>query len=190
MSLGARGQLGKDVVLTPHKGLRVARQYVVPDDPQTPGQVTQRSYMADAVAEFHAVVYTTLDIDAWNRLAALSSKSMTGFNRMCRAYMDEARQSNTWERIHAVLFNPPEFANVPVFVTKATGGNAPTLRWGTSKTWMPNSAVMIDIGGDSWINDVVTTIPSTVYYFTIDVGATGVDLGRVGLYYFRSIATL
>jgi len=54
MSLGASGALGKALVFFPWKGLDVVREYVVPANPRTAGQTTQRGYLADAVDFIHA----------------------------------------------------------------------------------------------------------------------------------------
>ncbi|MBA7534040.1 hypothetical protein ES705_26286 [subsurface metagenome] len=54
LSLGASGQLGKAIVYFPWKGLDLAREYVVPSNPRTTAQNTQRGYVIAAVAAIHA----------------------------------------------------------------------------------------------------------------------------------------
>ena len=54
LSLGASGQIGKSIVFFPWKGLDVAREYVVPANPQTTLQITQRTYFENAVNDIHA----------------------------------------------------------------------------------------------------------------------------------------
>ncbi|KKM06256.1 hypothetical protein LCGC14_1745880, partial [marine sediment metagenome] len=44
-SLGASGQIAKALVYFPWKGLNLVREHVVPSNPNTTGQVTQRGYM-------------------------------------------------------------------------------------------------------------------------------------------------
>ncbi|GAH56681.1 unnamed protein product, partial [marine sediment metagenome] len=54
MSLGASGQLGKALVFFPWKGLNVVREYVVPANPDTDLQGTQRGYLTTMVDAIHA----------------------------------------------------------------------------------------------------------------------------------------
>ncbi|GAI58010.1 unnamed protein product, partial [marine sediment metagenome] len=53
-SLGASQQLGKALVFFNWKGLNVVREYVVPSNPDTIPQQTQRNYLRNAVARIHA----------------------------------------------------------------------------------------------------------------------------------------
>ncbi|GAI66183.1 unnamed protein product, partial [marine sediment metagenome] len=55
MSLGASGQLGKSLVFFGWKGLDVVREYVIPSNPQTDLQTTQRDYLTEIVTRLHTV---------------------------------------------------------------------------------------------------------------------------------------
>lgn len=93
-SLGATQQLGKTLVYFGWKGLNVVREYVVPSNPKTPGQVTQRSYMTDAVAFIHTnqgEASHPLDAEDTIALALLGStlgKVMTWFNTQVKLIVD------------------------------------------------------------------------------------------------------
>jgi len=94
MSLAASGQLAKTLVFFGWKGLNVAREYVVPSNPKTAGQTTQRGYMTEAVALVHAAQAedtNPLDSDdqvAYSALAQAKGKIMTWFNQVCKLYVD------------------------------------------------------------------------------------------------------
>ena len=51
---GASGKLGNALVYFGWKGLNVVREYVIPANPRTTAQVTQRGYLTGAVAKVHA----------------------------------------------------------------------------------------------------------------------------------------
>ncbi|GAI80781.1 unnamed protein product, partial [marine sediment metagenome] len=54
LSFGASGAIAKAVVYFPWKGLNVAREYVIPANPKTTLQTTQRGYLSAAVDAIHA----------------------------------------------------------------------------------------------------------------------------------------
>ena len=187
-SLKASGQLGKTLVAFPWKGLNCLRTYVIPANPKTSGQVTQRGYFTNSVAEWHGAAYNALDVGAWNRLAGIAADIMSGFNRMIRSFVDEAILGNTWERLYQAIVSAVLATSFDVSIKKASAGNAPTLYWGTSKTHMPNSLAMTDMTGDLWSATASVLTANTLYYFYIDVGATGVDYARTGIYSQRTTA--
>ena len=94
MSLGASQQLGKALVFFPWKGLNVVREYVVPSNPKTAAQTTQRGYVTDGVAMVHtaqARAGSPLDSDdqvAYSALASAKGKIMTWFNQAIKLWVD------------------------------------------------------------------------------------------------------
>lgn len=186
MSLGAAGQLGKSIVFFPWKGLDCVREYVIPSNPNTTAQQTQRAYMTAAVAAFHAALYTALDMTGWNRLAGVLAGAMSGFNAMIRYHIAEDKAGGTWEEVKDMLTSGVGAAGFGVQVDKVSGGNAPTVHYGTTKTFMPNTSVMADQGGNVWAVALAGLSGDTLYYFYIDCGAAGVDYGRTGIYQQRT----
>lgn len=93
MSLGAAGQLGKALVFFPWKGLDVVREYIIPSNPQTTLQTTQRGYMTAVVAaihaaEGHATPMTSVDQMAYSAWAQAKGKIMTWFNACVKINID------------------------------------------------------------------------------------------------------
>ncbi len=187
-SLGASGQLGKALVFFPWKGLNCVREHVVPANPKSDDQIAQRALMTAAVLEYHGALYSATDMTAWARLAGTIKASMTGFNAMVRAHVKEAILTNTWERIYNVFNVIPGAATLSIDVKKASAGNAPTVRYGTRPTFMPDTQAMGDQGGDVWRGEIAGLAADTLYYFTIDVGASAADFGRLGIYTQRTLA--
>lgn len=188
LSMEARGQLAKQVVHFPWKGINAVREYVIPANPKTQGQRDQRTHLTAAVTEWHAAAYTAADATAWNRLAGIAAKIMSGFNRMVQEHVKEAISGNTWERMTNVFTDGVLSTGFNVMVTKTGGGNAPTCRYGVRKTHFPDTVAMADQGGDVWAVTLAALTPNTLFYFTIDIGATGTDWGRVGIYQQRTLA--
>jgi len=188
-SFTARGALAKALVYFPWKGINCVRQYVIPTNPQTDLQTSQRNKLTAAVTAFHAASYTTLDLSAWTRFAGTLAKVMTGFNAMCRAHINEAVAGGTWEAMSDVRASAVVTTGFNVDISKASGGNAPVLRWGTRATYMPNNVSMGDLTGDEWEEDVTGMEADTDVYYTVDVGAAGTDFGRVGIYKQRTAAS-
>lgn len=80
MSFGASGQLGKTLVLGSWKGVNTARQYVIPSNPRSVGQLAQRALMTSVVNAWRNPLLTALVKAAWNKLAAAKSAAISGFN--------------------------------------------------------------------------------------------------------------
>lgn len=95
LSLGASGAIGKSIVFFPWKGLDVAREYVIPSNPQTDAQNTQRGYMKACVILIHycqglaANPLVEADTMAYALLGSLQPTPRTWFNTICRQWMKQ-----------------------------------------------------------------------------------------------------
>lgn len=93
-SLGASGALGKALVFFPWKGLDVAREYVVPSNPKTAAQTTQRGYMTVVVDHIHtAMGRATLPLGEVDKMAyalwaSVVKPATTWFNQAVKNYLD------------------------------------------------------------------------------------------------------
>lgn len=87
LSLGAAGALGKTLVFSTWKGLKTAREYVVPANPQSADQTTQRNLFSDAVNAWRNYVTSAVERTAWNRSALASGKPQSGFNAAMSAML-------------------------------------------------------------------------------------------------------
>jgi len=97
LSLGASGAIGKSLVFFGWKGLDVVREYVVPANPKSDDQITQRAYMKIMVPAVHtaqalaANPLNTGDYAAYSALAAKLGRVMTWFNMICKLAFDGMR---------------------------------------------------------------------------------------------------
>lgn len=93
-SLGASQQLGKTLVYFGWKGLDVVREYVIPSNPRTAAQTTQRGYVTAAVAAVHAAqalasnALDAADISAYALLASVVKAATTWFNQVVKLWID------------------------------------------------------------------------------------------------------
>src|SRR3989304_2506982 len=79
LSFGASGKLADTLVYFPWKGLAVVRSYVIPANPNSAGQQTQRGILTESVASWHALGLDDDDVTAWNRYAASRPPSPSAF---------------------------------------------------------------------------------------------------------------
>jgi len=93
-SLSADGAIAKTLVYFGWKGLKVVRQYVVPANPKTTAQTTQRGYLTEAVAKIHAAQAAAADpLDeadtiAYARWGSCFPTPRTWFNQICKNWIE------------------------------------------------------------------------------------------------------
>jgi hypothetical protein len=183
---GASGQLGEAIVFSKWKGIDVARKYVVPANPNTAGQSTQRGYMTSAVAEWHDTtnVLTATDKAAWNRLAGIQSTPRSGFNEFCRRAIDAAiDDAAAFEHMFGIANVTLTHNAFKADIDDSAGGTLTvTLYVGTSKTFFSASSTDAQVGGLTSFTafDTGFAAGETVYYyFEVPHAAT---YKRSGLY--------
>ena len=96
MSLGASGKLADTLVFFPWKGINCVREYVIPANPKTALQTTQRGILTDAVALIHTAMadatnpLKSIDQVAYSALAAAKGRIITWFNQVVKLAIDVA----------------------------------------------------------------------------------------------------
>jgi hypothetical protein len=149
LSFGASGQIGKSLVFFPWKGLNVARQYVVPTNPNTVPQQDQRGYLRDAVTLIHsaqALAANPLDADdirAYSLLGSTRPTPRTWFNEICKQIIDQlvaGKNYGIWDNCGVIAaadaLDVDGVANPSVACTGAEAW------YGTSKTALVNKVTM------------------------------------------------
>lgn len=186
MSLGATGQLGKALVFFNWKGLDVVREYVIPSNPRTSGQTTQRGYVTTVVAKIHsyqglaANPLSALDVSAYALWASVVQRATTWFNQMVRNLVDQLVAGKTGEAVTDGTTTPgASQLAVSVFDTDGniTAGN---FWYGTSKTALVNSEAGALAAGE--FTATIASLTAGVKYFwqfrpTTPAGAVGANSG-------------
>lgn len=169
MSLGAAGQLGKSLVFFGWKGLDVVREYVIPTNPRTSAQVTQRGYMTDIVDKIHAAQasdthpLTALDVRAYALLASVVQAATTWFNQCVRDGVNQL-VAGLREAVFSGGITTPAADQLTVEVWNI--GIAPTAGffwYGTSRTALVNKIASTPVGGSNAA--IISGLTTGVKYF-------------------------
>ncbi|GAH79058.1 unnamed protein product, partial [marine sediment metagenome] len=186
-------QLGKALVYFPWKGLNVVREYVIPSNPQTTAQNTQRGYVTAAVAAIHAAQGRTtgglaaIDVQAYALWASVVQAATTWFNQAVKNWLDQKVAGKI-----PVIFR--DMAALP----KAGGLNVKgdmteesstvvsgALYYGTSKTALVNSkaCAKVQLQGTMPIDGLTAGVKYYVQYRC--TGPAGFIGSNSGIYYGR-----
>jgi hypothetical protein len=184
-SLKASGQLGKSLVYMSWKGINDVRQYVIPANPKTAGQQTQRGFFTGAVNAWHTDGLTVLDVAAWNLFALASKVVASGFNMFTKFYVDAKVMVHTWVPLSAVVASAITATGATVTAQIASDGTS-VLYIGTS-----NTSMLIPFVGTFAIDHVTFTVTglsaTTKYFFYIKNTAIS-ENARTGIYTITTIA--
>lgn len=175
LSLGATGAIGKSIVFFNWKGLDVAREYVVPANPKTDPQTTQRGYLTLAVTWIHAAESAaahpmlTIDQTAYALWAATLAKPLTWFNMAVRNCVNQLIASLSAQVYRgATLAEADAAVTITVYSNGITVGGitAGNFHYGVSKTNLINTiAATVDTGEHSALKEITGLTNGTKYYF-------------------------
>lgn len=186
LSLGASASIGKSLVFFNWKGINAVREYVVPSNPRTALQVTQRGYLTAAVAKIHAYQalaanpLSALDIQAYAALASVVQSATTWFNQMLRILVDQLVAGLTAE-LCTDGTTTPAVASLDVSIWDTDGNMTVGDFWyGTSKTALINSQAGVLAAGN--FTATLLALTAGVKYFwqfrpTAPAGAIGANSG-------------
>lgn len=180
-SLSASGQIAKTLVYGDWKGIDIVRKYVIPANPKSDDQQTQRGYFGAAVEDWHTDGFTALDVAAWNLYALAQKIAASGFNMLVKLKILAAVAEDTWTAFVDITIGTPGANDCDITID---GDDHPSnLYWGTSKTAMFN-----EVAGayTTLMTYAITGLSvSTKYYFYIK--ATGASAAeRTGIYSFKT----
>lgn len=191
-SLGAAGAIGKALVYFGWKGLNVVREYVIPSNPKTSAQTTQRGYLTAAVAAIHAAQalaaqpLNAVDVAAYALLGSIYATPRTWFNSVVKEWIDQyvAALKGAIYRGGAITPGATQLS-VALFVTD-DGANAITagdFYYGTSKTALINTFTAV-IAGDDLSTVITGLVAGTKYYLQFRPSAHADFVGcNSGIYY-------
>lgn len=144
-SLGASGKIGDALVYFGWKGLNVVREYVIPSNPKTSGQVTQRGYLTDAVDKVHAVQawalhpFTEADASSYALWGSTFATPRTWFNQAVKCMVDQLVAGLT-RLLYSGSTTTPGANKLDVeLYDHSSIVTAGTFYYGTSKTALINS---------------------------------------------------
>lgn len=180
-SISASGQIAKTLVYMNWKGIDDVRKYVIPANPRTAAQQTQRGYFSGAVEEWHTDGYSALDVAAFNLYALALKVAQSGFNVFVKLKVLADVAVKTWTKLIDITIGTP--AATTCDVTIAGVDHPSNLYYGTSKTSMFNEVAGVYTTLMTYAMTGLSA--STKYYFYIK--ATGADAAeRTGIYSFKT----
>lgn len=169
LSLSASGTIADSITYATWKGIKYARQRVVPANPNTAGQQAQRGYVTTAVALWHSItaVLNEFDKTALNLAASVSGTVMSGFNYFVKARVKTLAKSvsliSLWDQVISLVGSN----TFTLTVRHLTSTAACAIRYGTSPTTMMTVQARDQAGtpGTHSTFTIVGLSPSTKYYF-------------------------
>jgi hypothetical protein len=184
-SLSASGQIAKTLVYGDWKGIDIVRKYVIPANPNTALQQTQRGYFAAAVEDWHTDGFTAVDVAAWNLYALAQKVAASGFNMCTKLKVNCAVDGEAWVPLVDCLVTAIGAAGAQINIT-GTVGSTVKLYWGTSKTSMFNEEDMVDTAGDYEVTLAACSATTKYYFYIMD--KTAANQARTGIYSFTTTA--
>jgi len=188
-SLGASQQIGKALVYFSWKGLNVVREYVVPANPKTTKQTTQRGHLTNMVGKIHSAQasathpLTAVDVSAYALWASVVQAATTWFNQAVRNGVDQLVKGLR-ECVFSGGVVTPGTDQITIEVWSL--GIAPTAGkffYGTSKTALINSIASTPVGGSNAA--IITGLVTDVKYFMQFVPSAPASIvgTKSGIYY-------
>jgi len=173
-SLGASQKLGDALVFFNWKGLNVVREYVIPTNPKSTDQTTQRGYLTSAVAAIHTAQAKAVspldetDSTAYALWASVVKKATTWFNQACKNWIDVTIAGNTPTVYRGGASQPGSLLLHPVIVSdeiNATDITAGKFFYGTSKTALINSIAATITSGIHQASKEISGLTAGVKYY-------------------------
>lgn len=189
LSLGAAQQIGKTLVFFSWKGINAVREYVVPSNPKTSAQTTQRGYMTNAVSRIHTAQGRETnpldadDVTAYQALANLRPTPRTWFNEVVKQMIDQQVNSKGYPIYTNVTLTPGDGEVAVQAYCYYDNPDDAYIYYGTSPTALVNSVEAIVAG--SSISKTISSLTNGVkYYFQIrPKSGDGSEGGNSGIYH-------
>jgi hypothetical protein len=179
-SFGATGKLGKSLVFIKWKGIAAVRQYLIPANPKSAGQVAQRTKLTNAVAAWHTVTLTSDDQTAWNALASLAAKPLSGFNQFVKEHIRIIAAGDTYELLTAGAVAAGGAGEIDVQIDSGDGTTVIQAKWGLKKTLLLTEEALTYSAG-TWSGTVTGLTTGTRYFVQFTQITAGIE-GISGIY--------
>ncbi len=192
-SFNAAGKLANALVYFGWKGLNCVRSYVIPANPDTTAQKTQRGYLRAAVTAIHTAQalatdgLVSLDAAAYALWGSCYAKPRTWFNQIVKNWLD----CEVAEKTPMIFYDcqidvaTTEHISVDIDSQEALGGTAKCY-YGSSKTALINSVACTGVA-PNYLADITPTVPGSKYFFQVRIDdAEAAEGARSGIYFAKS----
>lgn len=180
LSLSASGTIGDLITYGKWKGINYARQRVIPANPNSAGQQSQRTKLANAVADYKSTTNALNALDKTNldRAALYSGVTQSGFNFYVKQHIAEAVAGGTPGPLYGTVESAVGSDTFQVDInSKASTANV-TLYYGTSPTSMLTSVTRSQTSTPGYAHTFVLTSlnAGTKYYYKVVVNEGNEDI--------------
>lgn len=176
----ASGKIADSLVFMKWKGIATVRKYLIPANPKSAGQVTQRNRLAAAVAAWHTVALTAIDQVAWNVLATLAAKPLSGFNKFVKEFLRIDIAGDTWELLTVGSAAAGSSGELDVTVDSGDGTTVVVAKYGTKKTLLLTEENLTYSTG-TWSKTITGLDSGVKYYVQFTQITSGIE-GISGIY--------
>lgn len=193
-SFSAAGKIADSLIYGSWKGINTVKSYVIPSNPQTTSQQTQRGYMTDVVDDIHATQALAVDplaqddTVAYEQYGRTLGKVMSWWNALIKQSIDQLVASKSFAICRAGSTTPGDGQlAVSVDFTEETGAaeaiTAGTFFYGTSPSALINST-SATIAADNASKTISGLTNGTKYYWQFRATAHADYVGvRSGIYH-------
>jgi len=181
-SIDADGKIAKSLIHMKRKGRHDVRRYVIPVNPKSDDQKTQRNFLKEAVYNWKNDGYTEIDIEAWNLYAKTIGDISSGYNMFLRHQINANKEGKEWTKLYdyVVVSLTNVEANISIKTPEETGAR---LYIGTSPKVMVRAidGIFLENGYSYSIDELE---PSTRYYMY--VANRNNNVSRTGIYTIKT----
>lgn len=173
----ASGKIADSLVFMKWKGIATVRKFLIPANPKTAAQTTQRNRLAAAVAAWHTVALTVLDQTAWNVLATLAAKPLSGFNKFVKEFLRIDIAGDTWELLTVGSAVAGGAGELDVQIDSGDGTTVVVAKYGTKKTLLLTEENLTYLTG-TWsvtISGLDTGVKYYVQFIQVTAGIEGIS---------------
>jgi len=180
-SLEASGKLADSLVYMNWKGIQDVRQWLIPANPRTAKQQTQRGYLTDAVNMVHTTAFNQADRDAWDLFASTLAQVMSGFNALVKSYINAKVAGKDFTPLYGCEVSGITSSGFTVTVYSELATDV-KLYYGTSKTVLGSEVSgTYESGTKKWTFTLSGLSSAVKYYFQVKSVAAD-DEGKTGIY--------
>ena len=183
-SVEGSGKLNKSIIYSENKGIKTAKGYKVPYNPDSDDQKDQRGFMANAVLAWKTDGYNALDIEAWGLYASLQKKILSGYNMFLRERINLTKTGAPWHKLTKCIIADITHVSCNVYI-HIDSNRLGRLYSGTSKYSMLKETTGV-FDGTKYKFSVAGLEKLTKYYFYIKNIEADPD-ERTGIYRFKTL---
>lgn len=183
-SVKGSGKLSKSIIYGENKGIKTAKKYEVPLNPNSDDQKDQRGFMTNSVLAWKTDGYNVLDIEAWNLYAKIQKGFLSGYNMFLKERINKTKIGIPWFPLWNCVIEDPGHASCTAYIN-CDVNRLGRLYSGKTKSSMLQETVGV-FDGTKYKFPIAGLEQNTRYYFYIK-NIEDTPSVRTGIYSFKTI---